>query len=213
MTHFRPETFAFLRELAAHNDRDWFGANKARYERYVKGVFAAFVVALAPRLAAVDPDARCDAKSLFRIHRDTRFSADKSPYKTHAGAHFPCGERGVHRPGWYLHVQPGQCFLGAGLWHPEPPTLARIRAAIHAQQPRWAEVKAAIPPMTGESLTRVPRGYDKDHPFADDLRRKDHTTGVTYDEAALCDPGFLDRFVGDCGRVRPLVRFLGDAVG
>ena len=108
MPIFRPALFDFLRELSQHNDREWFAANKPRFEREVKAPLLAFVEALAPHLARIDPQASCDARSVFRIYRDTRFSADKSPYKTHIGAHFRHSLGGdVHTPGFYLHLEPG----------------------------------------------------------------------------------------------------------
>lgn len=201
----------FLADLAAHNDRDWFRSQKARYERDVKAPLHAFAAALGPRLAAVDPDARVDARSVFRIHRDTRFSADKSPYKTNAGLHFASGEHGVHRPGYYLHLQPGASFFGAGLWHPEAPALAKIRATLDTHRARWIEVRDAVPPLGGDALVRVPRGYAADHPLAEDLRRKDFVVTLTYADAEIVGAGFLDRFVADCARARPLVAFLAEA--
>lgn len=210
---FPPALLSFLSDLAANNDRAWFQAQKDRHERDVRAPLLAFSAALAPRMAAVDPDAKVDGKSVFRIHRDTRFSADKSPYKTNAGLHFASGEHGVHRPGYYLHLQPGGCFFGAGLWHPEAPALAAIRAAIDTRRARWQEVRAAVPPLGGDTLVRVPRGYAADHPLADDLRRKDFVVSVAYADADVVDAAFLDRFVADCARVRPLVAFLAEAVG
>jgi len=131
--HFTPKLFAFLRELAAHNDRDWFAANKERYERDVRmpalrfiNDFAAPLAKFAPHLVA---NPRPSGGSLFRIHRDTRFSRDKSPYKTHVGIHFfhEAAKAAASVPGFYLHLQPGESFAAAGIWHPDPPALARVR--------------------------------------------------------------------------------------
>jgi uncharacterized protein (TIGR02453 family) len=214
MAHFSPAFFDFLRELVDNNNREWFTRNKARYERDVKGPLHAFVAALAPRMADVDPNVAVDDKSVFRIYRDTRFSADKSPYKTHAAAHFPRrADRGVHTPGYYLHLGPDRVYGGGGLWHPEPPALTRIRDAIVASSERWKGVLREVPPLSGESLTRAPRGYPADHPCAEDLRRKDFTTGQTFTESEACGDDFLDQYVDACRRMAPLVGFLSDALG
>jgi uncharacterized protein (TIGR02453 family) len=213
MPSFSPALFSFLAELAAHNEREWFTTHKARFEADVKAPLLAFVDALAPRLAEIDPDARCDAKSVFRIYRDTRFSADKRPYKTHAAAHFPraTAEKGPSSPGYYLHLEPGGSFLGAGLWMPDGPALTRIRNAIDTRRATWVAVRDAAGPLGGESLTRVPRGFPADHPLADDLKHKSFTTGIAFTEAEVCAPDFVDRFAAACARVAPFVGFLADA--
>src|SRR5918996_3776624 len=139
---FGPELFRFLRDLEANNDRTWFNANKDRYEREVRDPALDFVEDFAPRLAEISQhfvaDPRPSGGSLFRIHRDTRFSKDKSPYKTHVGIHFRHERaKDVHAPGFYLHLEPRSVFVGAGIWHPNSPTLAKIRAAIADDAEAW----------------------------------------------------------------------------
>src|SRR4029079_19043943 len=135
---FDRETFRFLAELAAHNERAWFEANKQRYWDYCMEPAVAFIRAMAPAIASISPHLVANARrlggSLMRIHRDTRFARDKSPYKINIGIQFR-HERGrdVHAPGLYVHIVPGSCFLGAGIWHPDPHALRAIRTEIVEQ--------------------------------------------------------------------------------
>src|ERR671922_2296813 len=173
---FGPELFGFLAELKDHNDREWFAANKARYEADVLESALAFIEDFEPHLRAISPHLRADARrvggSLFRIYRDTRFSRDKSPYKTTAGIYFR-HERSkeAYAPGLYLHLEPRNVFAGGGIWHADTKTAHAIRQAIVKDPDGWAEAKAGIHLGEGESLKRVPPAFDKDHPHADDLRR------------------------------------------
>ena len=123
---FAPDLFAFLRELREHNDREWFKARKDRYEAAAKEPALAFVEDCAHLLPAVSPHLVADERSLFRIHRDTRFAKDKSPYKTQAGIHFRHeAGKDAHAPGFYLHLEPAGAFAGIGIWHGDSPTLTR----------------------------------------------------------------------------------------
>ena len=157
--------------------------------------------------------------SLVRIYRDTRFSTDKSPYKTMAAAQFrPEDGRDVHAPGFYLHLEPGNVFAGAGLWHPETRAQAKIRAAMVEHSARW---KRAISgkgfrqhcTLSGDTLKRPPRGYDADHPLVEHLKRKDFIAVSAFDERAACSPDFMRLFVRSCRAASPLVEFLTKALG
>jgi len=156
--------------------------------------------------------------SMFRIHRDVRFSKDKRPYKTAATARFQ-HERGrdVHTPGWYLHLAPDGVYVGSGIWHPDGPALTRIRRAIVDDTASWKKVKAHRPlraehEWSGDMLKRPPRGFDPGHPFVEDLMRKDVVTFAELDAKAACAPRFLDRFTDLCRGSAPLVRFLCGAL-
>jgi uncharacterized protein (TIGR02453 family) len=171
-------------------------------------------------LAAISPhfvaDPRPNGGSMFRIYRDTRFSADKTPYKTHGAAQFRHAQaKDVHAPGFYVHLGPGEVFTGIGLWRPEPEPLAKIRAAIQARPDPWRAAKAALAPRTldGESLKRAPAGIPADHPLVDDLRRKDFISGSALAEADALADTFLDRVVADFRAGVPFMRFLCEAVG
>ncbi|HET9051945.1 MAG TPA: DUF2461 domain-containing protein [Candidatus Dormibacteraeota bacterium] len=220
---FPPELFDFLRELRSNNDREWFQGNRARYDSTVRAPALRFVEAVGPRLATLSPHLVADARpvggSLFRINRDIRFSADKSPYKTAVGMSFG-HDAGRERPapGLYLHLEPEQSFAGGGVHMPDAGALSRIRDAITAQTAEWSSIvgDARFGPMyenTGETLKRVPRGYDPSHPFEADLRRKGHTWHVRFSEAEVCDPAFLDTYVDACAAATPFHRFLAEALG
>jgi uncharacterized protein (TIGR02453 family) len=155
---------------------------------------------------------------MFRIHRDVRFAKDKSPYKTHAAIQFRhAAGKDVHAPGLYLHLEPGEVFVGAGLWRPDAPSLAKIRDRIVTKPAAWAAVIddpgfAAQWRLTGDALSRPPRGYDPAHPYIEDLRRKDFIAVTPLDQAAACAPDFVQRLAALCATATPLMRFLTTAV-
>jgi uncharacterized protein (TIGR02453 family) len=173
--YFTPHTFRFLRELARHNERAWFADHRARYEQHVRDPFLRLIADLQGPLAAISRHYRADPRgaggSLFRIHRDTRFRNDKTPYKTWAGARlFHERRKQVATPSFYIHVQPGHCFVGAGIWHPEPAELKRIREFLVDNPAAWTKATQAPAfrrnyPLGGEMLVRAPRGFDPAHPL------------------------------------------------
>ena len=143
-----PELFEFLRDLKASNERQWFEANKERYRTEVRDPVLDFIVVFAQPLKKISPhflaDPRANGGSLFRIYRDTRFSKDKTPYKTNVGAHFRhAAGKDAHAPGFYLHLEPGTCFAGCGIWHPDNHTLGRIRGAIIDRPDEWRRITTA----------------------------------------------------------------------
>ncbi len=217
-----PALFDFLRELKENNDRAWFEANRARYIADVRDPMLDFIAAFGEPLAAISPHFRADPRanggSLFRIYRDTRFSRDKTPYKTNVGAHFRhAAGRDAHAPGFYLHLEPGRCFAGCGIWRPGGEAVGQIREAIAGRPRIWKRVTGAsfckTFSMMGESLKRPPRGYDADHPLIGDLKRKDFIARAEISEADAVAPGFLDRFAGIARSGGPFVRFLSEALG
>ena len=219
---FTPELFAYLRDLAAHNERPWFQENKARYETHLKEPALRFIGAFGPRLARISPHFRADPRpvggSLFRIYRDVRFSRDKRPYKTHVGIHFRHERaKDAHAPGFYLHLEPGGCFMGAGIWHPDGTTLGAIRDAIQECPDDWtgAVRRPAFRKrfrLGGDALTRAPRGVDGDHPLLEDLKRKDFIAVTDLEQDAVLSPELLNTFAARCRGAAPLVRFLCEAV-
>ena len=217
--HFSPALFGFLRELEANNTREWFQAHRERYLRDVEGPMLRFIADLAPRLRAISPavivDARRTGGSMYRIYRDTRFSSDKSPFKTHVAATF-AHERKKQAPsvpGFYLHLEPGDSMGGGGIYHPDSPTLTRIRLAMVGNRRAWAAVKRRGLAIEGESLSRAPAGFDASDPFIDDLRLKDLYALTPFPQKAVCAPDFLERYVTCCRDVAPLVGFLARAQG
>lgn len=209
---FTPDLFAFLRELAANNDRDWFNASKARYEEVAKEPALAFIEDMALRLPEdVSPNF---VGSLFRIHRDVRFARDKAPYKTHVGIYFKHVQHAdMHTPMYYLHLEPGRVFVGAGVWRPDRELLRRIRDRIAGRPDLWHMAAgdpafAAAFPLAGDTLKRAPAGFPADHPEIEALRRKDFVGLHELTEADAVSPAFLDTFVGLAATAEPFMRFL-----
>lgn len=217
------ELFIFFRELKANNNRAWFEANKQRYEKDVREPLLRFITDFGVRLAEISPhyvaDARRSGGSLFRINRDVRFSKDKSPYKTAAGVQFRHeAGKDVHAPGFYLHLEPDSVFVGIGIWQPDAPTLTKIREAIAQHPERWqqasrSETFRAVFSAGGESLKNPPRGYDPNHPFIEDLKRKDFIASASLSEADACAPNFMDRYSEICRRAAPYISFLTTTLG
>ena len=211
---FDDELFAFLRELRTHNDRTWFTANKERYDRSVKQPVLAFVGDAGPHLRKLSKNLVADPKpvggSMFRIYRDVRFSKDKSPYKTHVGVHFPLG-KGVHGPGYYLHLEPRECFVAAGIWMPEAAQLQQIRQAIADRPPDWRKASGDLD-EDENALKRPPKGFDAEHPMIDDIKRKSFTGSLRLSEGQLTGDDAMPTFVTTCKELAPLMRFLASAV-
>lgn len=223
MAYFTPATFTFLKELAANNDRAWFKANQERYRRHVQEPALDFITDFTGELREISPhfvaDARPIGGSLFRIHRDVRFSADKSPYKTNTGVHFRHERaKDAHAPGFYLHIEPGRCFAALGLWRPEPAVARQIRAAIDAEQDRWLAATRAEPfagtfTLSGEWLVRPPAGYPADHPLLDDLKRKSFIATVDLSRKQLTAHSLLADYGQLCRAGTAYMAFLCRAVG
>lgn len=179
---FTQQTVEFLTELTHNNDRDWFNANKSRYETHVRDAALEVISALQGSLFDMSPHLKVEPKvqggSLFRIHRDTRFSKDKTPYKTHCAMRFEHngGTRDRPAPGMYFQISADHAGLGAGIWRPPGPVLTELRQAMAADPAGWCAVRDPLLEagwsFMGESLKRPPRGFDADHPLVDDLKRK-----------------------------------------
>ena len=221
-TGFQADALQFLADLAEHNDRAWFQPRKGEFERLLKEPIEALVSALGDRFAERGIPLEADPKrSVFRIYRDTRFSKDKSPYKTNVGASLPWVEDAsgpderVHGNGGYIHIQPGNSFVGGGMWMAEKPRIEALRRAIVEDPER---VRAAIedpefletfgPVSSHESLKRVPPGYPADHPMADLLRAKDLTFSRRLADDEVMDASLPDVLAGDFENALPVFRFL-----
>jgi uncharacterized protein (TIGR02453 family) len=221
--HFNRAFFEFLDELKANNDREWFHANKERYQQQIQEPLLHFIADFSSPLRRISTnfvaDPRPSGGSMFRIYRDVRFSKDKSPYKTHAAAQFRHRSgRDVHAPGFYLHLEPGAVFVGAGLWHPERTSLEQIRSAIVDHPKRWSAAISnpkftARHRLSGDSLKRPPRGYDPEHALIDDLKRKDFVCVENFSKTAACRSDFIDRVADSYRAASPLMRFLTEAIG
>jgi len=221
---FAPEAIQFLADLADNNDRAWFAPRKADYERLLRRPQEALCLALAERFAARGIPLLADpVKSPFRIYRDTRFSKDKSPYKRHLGASFPWSEPGapdparVGGPGGYFHLEPGEIYVGGGMWHPEKERLeawrqlvdrqpARVHAAI--DDPAFAAAFGAVSADGDHRLKRVPAGYPPDHPEAELLKIKDVVFGRRLPDAVVTSVDLPDVIADAFATALPVLRLL-----
>ncbi len=178
--------------------------------------------AFTPHLRKISPHFRADPRprggSLFRIYRDIRFSKDKSPYKTHAGLHFRHeAGKDAYTPGFYLHLEPRKSFIGMGLWHPDNPTLKRIRDRVANDPAAWKKAVGGKKfrqhfEVQGESLKRPPKGYDPEHPLIDVLKLKDFTCFAPLTQKQITSPDFMEEFATLCQAGSPLVKFICDAL-
>ena len=216
--YFSPKTFKFLRALARNNSREWFHAHKQDYEANLRQPFVRLITDLQPDVHTISEHYRADPRgvggSLFRIHRDTRFSNDKTPYKSWSGARlFHARSKQVPAPSFYLHVQPGSCFIGAGLWQPETDTQRRIRQFIFDNPAAWkAAVQAKVfkrrYELVGDSLVRPPRGFPADHELIDDLKRKDFVASANLDDETVLGPNLRKAVATHLAGLAPLVDYL-----
>jgi uncharacterized protein (TIGR02453 family) len=222
MSFFNQSTTQFLAELGQNNSRDWFADNKQRYESAVREPALALIDAVGVGLPKVSPEftaiARKTGGSLMRVHRDTRFGNDKTPYKTNIGIQFrhTIG-RDVHAPGFYLHVEPGRVFIAAGSWKPDPRALHAYRQSIADNPASWKKISTAKAfrqgyHLAGEVLKRPPRGYDKEHPLIEDLKRKDFFAIQELEESVAFTDDLDKRVLKDFAAAAPLVRFLCEAL-
>jgi len=223
--YFKRGFFQFFSELSSNNRREWFQANKSRYEAEVRAPMIRFISDFAPHLHTMSRHYYADPSpiggSMFRIYRDVRFSKDKSPYKTNAGIffhHVAGRKKEMATPGFYLHLSRDEVFAGAGLWHPESQALGKIRDAIVAHPDRWKRATSqrdfrATCRLSGDKLQRPPKGYDPAHPFIEDLKRKDFVTVTDLSEKEACSSRFMDSFVSSATAAVPFMRFLTESLG
>ena len=228
--YFSAGSFKFLRALARNNRRDWFQAHKEDYEALVKAPALRLIADLAQPLKRLSPQLVADPRpvggSLFRIYRDTRFAKDKTPYKTHAGMTFfhaatrraargLAGTAALGRldaPVLYLHLEPGECFMGGGIWHPQPPTLKRIRDFISDNPSSWQAATRSRSfsrhyALTGESLTRPPRGYNPAHKLIEDLKRTDFVASSALSDRELLRADLPRRLIERYRVLRPMLEW------
>lgn len=219
---FTTKSFEFLRELKKNNDREWFANNKSRYENDVLGPAIEFVQQMQPLVTKYSRYLLAEPKrvggSIMRIYRDTRFSKDKTPYKTNVGIHFRHSIGGdVHAPGLYVHLEPDACFLAAGIWMPPSEPLSQIRQFIIENELDWKKVRSntkflARFKLDGESLKTAPRGIDPNHPQIEDLRRKSFAGVTPMKEKVILEPGAVENIAAIFADAKPLMKFLCDSL-
>lgn len=220
--YFTKQTFAFLSALAENNTRAWFEEHKQDYEDRVRTPALDFIAAMAEELPAISKHFRALPKkvggSLMRVQRDTRFSPDKTPYKSNIGIHFrhEVG-KDVHAPGYYVHIEPGECFVGVGLWRPDTDALFRIREAIIEKGDAWVAARDDRAfrrhfSLEGDALTNAPRGFARDHPLVEDLKRKDFIGLAGLNDASVASEKLRVLVVERFKQAEPVMRFLCEAL-
>lgn len=212
-------TLSFLRDLKKNNDKSWFDAHRKEYE-VAKSNFEIFVGQLLKALCTLEPAlAGQSAKDCtYRIFRDVRFSKDKTPYKSHFGAFFARGGRKWDGAGYYLHLEPGGIFAGGGLWMPEAPLLKAVRQEIDYAFEDWKGIveskpfRKIFPEIKGETLQKLPQGYNADNPAIGYLKYKSFIASHRMDDADLTGKDALKKVVSVFTTLRPMVDFLNRAV-
>ena len=212
---FTRDTLRFLRALKRNNDREWFRARKEDYERHVRAPMTAVIEQLATDFKSFAPELVASPKtSLYRIYRDTRFSEDKTPLKTHAAAVFPW--RGLARhegAGLYFEVAPQWVWIGGGMYAPLPPQLVQVREHIASTWPQIRRITTSrrfttVTTLDGEKLTRVPRGFPSDHPAAEYLKHRQFLAGRELPADVAADEDFYPTLLDTFKAIVPLVKFL-----
>ena len=213
------ETLEFLSELATNNNREWMAANKKRYEK-ARLAYLDLVDAVLHELQKSEPGlSHLKAKDcVFRLNRDVRFSADKSPYKTNFAAYICPEGRKSFAPGYYLHLQPGNTFIAGGIYMPGSDWLKKIRQEIdYNSEPLLAyltgkEIQSTFGDMDGESLKRAPKGYQEEHPHIALLKRKSFLLQYAFNDAALLESGLAHIIAGKFKLLKPFLDYFRVAI-
>jgi len=217
---FPREGLQFLRTLKRNNNREWFQEHKSIYENSLKRPMSELIAALAEDFQKFAPEMVSSPKaSAYRIYRDTRFSNDKSPYKTHVAAVFPRTGLGKHEgAGFYLHIDPSELLIAGGLYMPLPEDLRSVRQKISDDADSFLKIvtnrqfRRMFGTVTGEKLSRVPRGFRPDHPAAEYLKHKQFLASRTFPCAAATMPSFYGIVLETFRAMLPLIRFLNEPI-
>jgi uncharacterized protein (TIGR02453 family) len=219
METIKTSTLQFLSDLKKNNDKEWFNRNRAEYEDARKN-FGSFVQNIIEGITEFDPIMKgLEAKNcIFRIFRDTRFSNDKSIYKTNMGAFIVRGgkKNGDRFAGYYIHIEPGECMIAGGAYMPPAPWLAAIREKISEQGEVLGEIisdrefKTYFKGLDGEKLKTSPKGYPKDHPYIELLRYKSYTVARHVTDRQISAPDSYDMIIKTCRAMKPLNDFLSE---
>ena len=222
VSYFSKKTFSFLETLSTNNNRDWFAEHQQEYEDFVRTPALDFISDMSREMPSISHHFLAQSKkvggSLMRVYRDTRFSKDKTPYKTNIGIQFrhEVG-KDVHAPGYYLHIEPGGCFLGVGLWRPDADALLKIREAIVENGDAWLAARedksfSKYYTLEGGSLSNAPRGFAKDQPLMVDLKRKDFISLAALTEATVTSKKIRPHVMEKFRQAEPFMKFLCKAL-
>lgn len=216
-------TLKFLKDLKKNNNKPWFDANRKRYEDAKKD-FEQFIQQVIDGFGKKDKSvAGIKAKDcLFRINRDIRFSKDKSPYKTNFGASInKDGRKAFSSAGYYFHLEPGQCFLGGGIYHPMPAELNKIREEVDYSFDEFKKILSAkkFKTVYGDLdrshdfvMSRLPKGYEPDNPAAEYLKFKSYLTITELSDGDLTSKVLVKKTVNAFETLKPLIDFLNRAL-
>jgi uncharacterized protein (TIGR02453 family) len=217
------QTLQFLSELKENNNKPWFDTNRKTYETAKKN-FAEVVQELIKSIEKFDKsieEAQLEVKNCtFRINRDVRFSKNKDPYKTNLGASFSKGGKKAHSAGYYLQIDPNQCFLAGGIWMPEPDDLKKIRVEIDYNFDEFKNIlnaeafKNTFPNgLDREAATvRPPKGYDEMNPAIELIKLKSFTASSAMDSKEILKPNFTDTVLAGFKAMQPYIAFLNRAI-
>jgi len=222
LRYFSRQTFDFLVALDENNNREWFYTHQQEYEDVVRSPALAFISDMADEMPSISAHFRASPKkvggSLMRIHRDIRFGKDKTPYKTNIGIQFrhEVG-KDIHAPGYYVHIEPGGCFVGVGLWHPDADALFKIRDAIVKNSDAWLSARddknfSEHFTLEGDALASAPRGFSRDHPLVEDLKRKDFIALAVLRDSSVTSRNFRSQVIAHFRQAAPFMRFLCKAL-
>lgn len=218
---FPREGINFLKRLKRNNNRPWFEKHKHEYDSTVKLPMQSLIAGLQPHFERFAPEFEITPKrSIFRIYRDVRFSKDKTPYKTHVAAHFVLrGKRkGIEGSGYYLQIEPGEVYVGAGIYMPDAEQVKKIRRAVADQADRFvsivedAKFKKLFGRLEGEKLQRVPKGYEPGHSMAEWLKYKQFFVWREWPESKCLKGKFVAEVADIYEAATPLVRFLNESM-
>ena len=220
--HFNKNLFKYLKDLEANNEREWFKSRKELYEDRVRTPALDFVRSIDDEMHVFAPhfvaDDRKSGGSLLRVYRDTRFSKNKTPYKTHVGIQFKHEEgKDIHAPSYYIHLSNKECLMGIGMWSPETKVLFKIRTKIIDEADRYKKIINSKTftndfVMGGESLKRAPKGFDPEDPMIIELRRKSLIAIKTYTKKETVSSGFKDLILKDMKKGNAFMKFLCEAI-
>jgi len=219
MVKIEKPTFQFLSDIKKHNEREWFIANRKRYDE-AKGNFTDFIQEVINEITSFDPILKgLEAKScIYRINRDIRFSNDKSPYKTHFGAFIlRGGNKNMHAyAGYYIHIEPGNCMLSGGAYMPPTSWLSAIREKIDEQGDELLKIAANkdfvryFGNIEGEKLKTAPKGYPRDHKFIELLKLKSFLATCLISDEVAAKKDYFKLIISGCRAMKPFIDFLND---
>lgn len=220
-TGFSKSSIKFLESLKENNNREWFNENKAEYEALIREPALDFIATMNEPLHELTPHFIAEPKkvggSMMRPYRDTRFAKDKTPYKTNIGIQFRhAGGKNVHAPGYYVHIEAEESFIGIGLWKPEPEQLFSIRQSISEKYDQWCLLSKTIKKhgydFTGETLKRPPKLFDKEDPAIEEIKRKSFLIIKSFNNEELFSPDFVKYVAQEFEKSHEFMQFLCRAV-